>query len=70
MENRIDKVVYTVGCDGIPEKWYLEKLMDDGTCFLRKSKTPRWIDTMRIARTSTVYPDRATAKNNAVTIFI
>lgn len=68
LSDRIDKTVYTKNADGTLEKWYLEKMLNDGTCFLRKLQKPKWIDVHKFYLTSTVYESRKTALASEVSI--
>lgn len=68
MSEKINKTVYTKNLDGTPEKWYLEKILGDGTCFLRKSKKPKWIDTKRLFKTSGVYENRKDCLNGECSV--
>ena len=58
LKDRVNKTVYTKNADGTAEKWYLEKILNDGTCFLRKSAKPKWIDTKRLFKSSGVYENK------------
>lgn len=68
IKDRIDKTVYTKNADGTAEKWYLEKIIDENTAFLRKSSRPKWIDAKAIYYLSGVYETKKEALNGAISV--
>lgn len=62
LSERIGKTVYTRGLDGLPQKWYLQHIFPDGTCYIRLTPCECWNDGHHFIKRELVYPSFQEAK--------